>query len=104
MWLSLPLAWHVSDTYQQQAYLFRAALAELRAEVTTYYRKESADVWASTSSIRREVDLLDGKMKQTIDSLKHELVLLLQPVQGNPHRLQDTDGAGHKENRGQGRP
>lgn len=56
----------------QQAYLFRAALSELRTEMTMRTRHGSAGVRTATSALRREVDALDGQMKEDIANLKHE--------------------------------
>lgn len=56
-----------------QAYLFRAALSELRAESTMSTQNETAKLQASMAALRREVDALDGKMKEDIQTLKHEI-------------------------------
>jgi len=56
-----------------QAYLFRAALSELRAESTMRTRNETAKLQTSMAALRREVDALDGKMKEDIQTLKHEI-------------------------------
>ncbi|KAG6900922.1 hypothetical protein C0993_004359 [Termitomyces sp. T159_Od127] len=61
------------DRISRQAYLFRAALSELRAEITVMTRNDSATVRASTAALRREVDRLDVKMKEDLDTLKHEI-------------------------------
>jgi hypothetical protein len=57
---------------EQQAYLFRAALSELRAEQTARSRNESATIRSATAALRREVDRLDVKMKEDLGTLKHE--------------------------------
>lgn len=56
-----------------QAYLFRAALSELRTESTMRTRNESAKLQTSMAALRREVDALDGQMKEDIQTLKHEV-------------------------------
>lgn len=56
----------------QQAYLFRAALSELRTEIGVLTRNETAAMRSATSALRREVDALDGRMKEGIAQLKHE--------------------------------
>ncbi|KAG6855125.1 hypothetical protein C0991_006054 [Blastosporella zonata] len=56
-----------------QAYLFRAALSELRAEITMMTKNDSAGIRTSTTALRREVDKLDVKMKEDLDTLKHEI-------------------------------
>lgn len=58
--------------FPQQAYLFKAALSELRAEVTTFTRNESAIIRTSINSQRRDTDVLEGRMKQSVDTMKHE--------------------------------
>lgn len=56
-----------------QAYLFRAALSEIRAESTMSTQNENAKLETQMGSLRREVDALDGKMKEDIQTLKHEI-------------------------------
>lgn len=58
----------------QGAYLFRAALGELRTELTMRTRKETATLRTALTAVRKEVDVLDSKMKEDIASLKHEYV------------------------------
>ncbi|KAJ7368225.1 hypothetical protein DFH08DRAFT_676491 [Mycena albidolilacea] len=60
-----------------QAYLFRAALQELRAEITMSTNNDSAAMRTATSALRREVDRLDIKMKEDIATLKHEIQIEL---------------------------
>ncbi|KAF8192522.1 hypothetical protein BJ912DRAFT_962250 [Pholiota molesta] len=60
-----------------QAYLFRAALSELRAEMTMATKNDSASIRAATAALRREVDRLDVKMKEDIGNLKHEIQMEL---------------------------
>ncbi|KAJ7228733.1 hypothetical protein GGX14DRAFT_345404 [Mycena pura] len=60
-----------------QAYLFRAALAELRAEFTMNSNNDSAAMRTATSALRREVDRLDIKMKEDLAALKHEIQMEL---------------------------
>lgn len=56
-----------------QAYLFRAALSELKSEISMHSRNESAALQTSTTALRREVDRLDVKMKEDVTTLKHEI-------------------------------
>ncbi|KAF9534846.1 hypothetical protein CPB83DRAFT_780728 [Crepidotus variabilis] len=56
-----------------QAYLFRAALSELRAEMTMSTKNDSAAIRTTTAALRREVDKLDVKMKEDVNNLKHEV-------------------------------
>ncbi|KZP32883.1 hypothetical protein FIBSPDRAFT_924892 [Athelia psychrophila] len=54
-------------------YLFRAALSELRAEVTMRTRNDFAAIRTATTALRRDVDRVDIKMKEDISTLKHEI-------------------------------
>ncbi|CAE6428639.1 unnamed protein product [Rhizoctonia solani] len=56
-----------------QAYLFRAAISELRTELTMRTRSEFAALRTASNSLRREVDTLNGKMKEDIATLKHDI-------------------------------
>lgn len=56
----------------QQAYLFRAALSEMRTEMTTRTRAETAAIRAQSASLRREVDALSVRLKESVEGLKHE--------------------------------
>jgi Protein of unknown function (DUF1640) len=58
----------------QQAYLFRAALSEMRAEMTTRTRGETVAIRAQSAALRRELDTLSARMKENLDGLKHESV------------------------------
>ncbi|KAF8195972.1 hypothetical protein K438DRAFT_1826818 [Mycena galopus ATCC 62051] len=60
-----------------QAYLFRAALQELRGEITMSTNNDSAAMRTATSALRREVDRLDIKMKEDLATLKHEIQIEL---------------------------
>ncbi|KAJ7276328.1 hypothetical protein B0H12DRAFT_1005157 [Mycena haematopus] len=60
-----------------QAYLFRAALQEMRAEITMSTNNDSAAMRTATSALRREVDRLDIKMKEDLAILKHEIQIEL---------------------------
>lgn len=39
-------------------------------------KNDSATIRASTAALRREVDRLDMKMKEDVDTLKHEYVFM----------------------------
>ncbi|KAA1466184.1 hypothetical protein DENSPDRAFT_830937 [Dentipellis sp. KUC8613] len=56
-----------------QAYLFRAAMSELRNEITMRSKTESASLRTQAAGLRREVDALDAKMKEDLATLKHEI-------------------------------
>ncbi|KAG8898988.1 hypothetical protein FRB99_007012 [Tulasnella sp. 403] len=61
------------QNFDNSAYLFRAALSELRTELTMRTRKETATLRTTLTALRKEVDLLDSKMKEDIATLKHEI-------------------------------
>ncbi|KAL7282107.1 hypothetical protein ACG7TL_003576 [Trametes sanguinea] len=58
---------------ESQAYLFQAALSELRTEIGVLTRNETAAMRSATAAVRREVDALEGRMKEEIAQLKHEI-------------------------------
>ncbi|KAF8165411.1 hypothetical protein B0H34DRAFT_237855 [Crassisporium funariophilum] len=65
------------EDLDNQAYLFRAALSELRAEMTMSTKNDSASIRTAVGALRREVDRLDVKMKEDIGTLKHEIQMEL---------------------------
>ena len=67
---------NITDPVTQQAYLFKAALSELRTETTVLARNETAAIRTATAALRREVDALDVRMKEDVGTLKHEYVFL----------------------------
>ncbi|KAF8351525.1 hypothetical protein F5887DRAFT_861026, partial [Amanita rubescens] len=62
---------------ENQAYLFRAALSELRGEITTSIKNNSSNISTATNTIRRDVERLNVKMKEDIDTMKHEVQMEL---------------------------
>lgn len=52
--------------------MFKAALSELRTELTMLTRNETAAMRAAGAAQRREVDALDANMKEDLANLKHE--------------------------------
>ncbi|TBU32133.1 hypothetical protein BD311DRAFT_804178 [Dichomitus squalens] len=58
---------------ESQAYLFQAALSELRSETSVLTRNETAAMRAATTAVRREVDTIDTRMKEDLATLKHEI-------------------------------
>ncbi|KAK0468294.1 uncharacterized protein EV420DRAFT_1635544 [Desarmillaria tabescens] len=63
--------------YVAQAYLFRAALSELRSEITMTTKNDVTAMKTSGTVLRREVDKLDVKMKEDLGFLKHEIQMEL---------------------------
>lgn len=46
----------------------------MRTEVTTRSRAETAAIRAQSAALRRDVDALNARLKESIDGLKHECV------------------------------
>lgn len=66
-----------SKDLEVQAYLFKAALSELRTETTMLTRNEAAAVRTATTAVRREVDALDVRMREDVATLKHDIQMEL---------------------------
>jgi hypothetical protein len=62
---------HKEDV-ENAAYLFKAALSELRTELNVRARNDGLALRSATNLIRREVDTLDQRMKEEVGGLKHE--------------------------------
>ncbi|TFK55746.1 hypothetical protein OE88DRAFT_1731399 [Heliocybe sulcata] len=62
---------------ENQAYLFKAALSELRAEINVRHGNETGAIKTNVTGLRREIDNLNQKMKEDIGTLKHELQMEL---------------------------
>ncbi|KAI0346758.1 hypothetical protein BDW22DRAFT_1341747 [Trametopsis cervina] len=62
---------------ESQAYLFKAALSELRTELTMRTRNESAAMRTASAALRREVDVIEGRMNEDIGTMKHEIQMEL---------------------------
>ncbi|PWZ02019.1 hypothetical protein BCV70DRAFT_235655 [Testicularia cyperi] len=58
---------------ENQAYLFKAALSELRTEVQVRARNDAAGLRSITTLLQREVDALEQKMKEDVERLKHDI-------------------------------
>lgn len=56
----------------QQAYLFKAALSELRTLLSLRTRNGQASVRSLTLSAEREVEGLGDRIKEGVEQLKHE--------------------------------
>jgi hypothetical protein len=46
----------------------------MRTELTTRSRAETATIRAQSAALRREVDALSARLKESLDGLKHECV------------------------------
>lgn len=58
---------------ENAAYLFNAALSELRTELSVQTRNDGLALKAMAVAIRREVEQLEQKMKEDIQTLKHDI-------------------------------
>ncbi|WAR52447.1 hypothetical protein PtB15_1B889 [Puccinia triticina] len=66
----------VSKSYAEgQAYLYNAALGELRTEVQVKARNDGIVLKSASNSVQREIDNLKQKLKEDISALKNELQL-----------------------------
>jgi hypothetical protein len=66
---------HKEDV-ENAAYLFKAALSELRTELNVRARNDGLALRSATNLIRREVDALSQRMKEEVGGLKHESVTI----------------------------
>ncbi|KGB77949.2 hypothetical protein CNBG_4036 [Cryptococcus deuterogattii R265] len=58
---------------ENAAYLFNAALSELRTELSVQTRNDGLALKAMAVAIRREVEQLEQKMQEDIQTLKHDI-------------------------------
>ncbi|WWD22587.1 hypothetical protein CI109_107080 [Kwoniella shandongensis] len=61
------------EEMENAAYLFNAALSELRTELSVQARNDGLAIGAMTGAIRREVESLEQKIKEDIQTLKHDI-------------------------------
>ncbi|GFZ49637.1 hypothetical protein JCM24511_07038 [Saitozyma sp. JCM 24511] len=61
------------EDMENAAYLFRAALSELRTELSVKSRNDGVALKAMTAAIQREVDSLEQKLKEDVQTLKHDI-------------------------------
>ncbi|KAG0150727.1 hypothetical protein CROQUDRAFT_87558 [Cronartium quercuum f. sp. fusiforme G11] len=74
--LSGPSGGVVSRAYAEgQAYLYDAALGELRTEVKVKTRNDGIVLKSASNRLQREIDALKQKMKEDVDGLKNEIQL-----------------------------
>ncbi|CEH12262.1 mitochondrion protein [Ceraceosorus bombacis] len=60
---------------ENEAYLFNAALAELRTELQVRARSDAAALRSITTLLQREVDGLSQRMTEEINTLKHDIAV-----------------------------
>ncbi|POW17349.1 hypothetical protein PSTT_00755 [Puccinia striiformis] len=74
--LTGPTGGIVSKSYAEgQAYLYNAALGELRTEVQVKARNDGIVLKSASNSVQREIDNLKQKLSEDISALKNELQL-----------------------------
>ncbi|KAK4689926.1 hypothetical protein P7C73_g193, partial [Tremellales sp. Uapishka_1] len=61
------------EDMENDAYLFKAALTELRTELSVRARNDGLTLRTMTGVIRREVEGLEQKLKEDIGTLKHDI-------------------------------
>lgn len=65
---------HMNKTEgENQAYLFTAALAELRTELQVRARNDAAALRSMVTLLQREVDSLNQRMREDVASMKHDI-------------------------------
>lgn len=65
---------HMNKTaVENQAYLFTAALAELRTELQVRARNDAAALRSMVTLLQREVDSLNQRMREDTASMKHDI-------------------------------
>lgn len=62
------------EELENQAYLFKAALNELRTELSVRARNDGTALRTAAGAIRREVEGLEVKIKEDVQTMKHEYV------------------------------
>ena len=60
------------EEMENQAYLFKAALNELRTELNVRARNDGTVLRTAAGEIRREVEGLEVKIKEDVLTMKHE--------------------------------
>lgn len=63
-----------NEEMENQAYLFKAALNELRTELSVRARNDGTALRTAAGAIRREVEGLEVKIKEDVQTMKHEYV------------------------------
>ncbi|WVN86831.1 uncharacterized protein L203_102004 [Cryptococcus depauperatus CBS 7841] len=61
------------EEMENTAYLFNAALSELRTELSVQTRNDGLTLKTMSGAIRREIEQLEQKMKEDIQTLKHDI-------------------------------
>lgn len=56
---------------ENEAYLFRAALDELRTEVQVQARNDAMALRSQTGSLQRDIDAFNQKLREDMQSVRH---------------------------------
>jgi hypothetical protein len=82
---------HISRTeVENQAYLFTAALSELRTELQVRARNDTAALRSMVTLLQREVDGLDQKMREDMAGMKHDIQVDMNNRKGEAKEEQNT--------------
>lgn len=82
---------HISKTeVENQAYLFTAALSELRTELQVRARNDAAALRSMVTLLQREVDGLNQKMREDVAGMKHDIQVDMNNRKGEAKEEQNT--------------
>ena len=82
---------HISKTeVDNQAYLFTAALSELRTELQVRARNDAAALRSMVTLLQREVDGLNQKMREDVAGMKHDIQVDMNNRKGEAKEEQNT--------------
>ena len=82
---------HISKTeVENQAYLFTAALSELRTELQVRARNDAAALRSMVTLLQREVDGLNQKMREDVGGMKHDIQVDMNNRKGEAKEEQNT--------------
>lgn len=82
---------HMSKTeVDNQAYLFTAALSELRTELQVRARNDAAALRSMMTLLQREVDGLNQKMREDTGAMKHDIQVDMNNRKGEAKEEQNT--------------
>ncbi|PWN90732.1 hypothetical protein FA10DRAFT_229405, partial [Acaromyces ingoldii] len=83
--------YHMNKTEaENQAYLFTAALSELRTEVQVRARNDAAALRSTVTLLQREVDGLSQKMREDVAAMKHDIQVDMNNRKGEAKEEQNT--------------
>lgn len=75
---------------ENQRYLFTAALSELRTELQVRARNDAAALRSITTLLQREVDGLSQRMKEDMETMKHDIAVDMNNRKGEAKEEQNS--------------